>query len=228
MNNLLSVCIIHPKKANLSRLISRLPKGTQIVSCAVEQRDEYENQFEVIANTPSIVSIHYYYQDYGIDFDFAQIRNKMDELASGDWSLHIDSDEYLGTFPEDAIAEIQAIDEAGAVGGWITISGLMYDTSHEDRVRERYSLHAGRLHKKNSGLFWEGICHEALVSNDETTAFVDTDIVLIHDGYKIDSDGFEDKGTRNGKLLIREYTRKPSKRAWNYLIKTFSTLKAKE
>lgn len=228
MSILLSVCIIHPKKANLSRLISRLPKGTQIVSCAVEQKDEFENQFEVIANTPNIVSIHYNYKDYGIDFDFSAIRNKMDELASGIWCLHIDSDEYLGTFPEDAIAEIQAIDEAGAIGGWISISGLMYDLSNEDKVRERYSFHAGRLLKRNSGLFWEGICHEALTCHDETAAFVDTDIVLMHDGYKIDDEGFEEKGTRNAKLLIREYTRKPSKRAWNYLIKTFSTLKAKE
>jgi hypothetical protein len=228
MTNLLSVCIIHPSKTNLSRLISRLPKGTQIVSCAVEQKDEFDEAFEVIANTPNIVSIRYNYKDYGIDFDFSAIRNKMDELASGKWVLHIDSDEYLATFPEDAIAEIQAIDEAGAIGGWITISGLMYDSSDEEKPRERYAFHTCRLLKRNAGLSWEGICHEIPTTNDEQVPFVDTDIVLIHDGYKIDVDGFQDKSERNGKLLIREYTRKPSKRAWNYLCKTFSTLKLKE
>jgi hypothetical protein len=52
--------------------------------------------------------------------------------------------------------------------------------------------------------------------------------MLIHDGYKLDDNGFMDKGERNAKLLIREYTRKPTNRVWNYLIKTFGILKLKD
>jgi hypothetical protein len=49
--------------------------------------------------------------------------------------------------------------------------------------------------------------------------------MLYHEGYMIEEDEFQTKGERNAKLLVREYRRHKSERNWQYLIKTFSTLK---
>jgi hypothetical protein len=221
---LLSCCIMHPEKVDLSKLLSRIPKESQIVSCIIKQVENYETQYVVIGKTSRLVSLEYHYSSYEIDFDFSAIRNFMDQEADGVWSLHIDSDEFLGTHPEELIAEVQAMNETKAVAGWTSISGIMHDSHQVDGVRERYIVHSCRLIKRNSGMFWEGICHEIPSSEIKEVAMVDTDIILIHDGYKISNELFETKGVRNGKLLLREYNRKPTKRVWNYLIKTFKTL----
>jgi hypothetical protein len=205
-----------------------LPKGVQIVSCCVKQVESYENQFQVLGITDSLVSLEYHYTDYFKDFDFSAIRNFIDQNATGRWLLHIDSDEYLGNPPEQVIAEIEAMDCSEAVAGWISIAGVMYDTSNDTHPRERYALHACRLLRRGSGITWEGICHEVPSTHGEARAFVDTDLLLIHDGYMINSEGFEDKAERNAKLLIREYMRNPTPRVWNYLKKTFSTIKLKD
>jgi len=221
---LISCCVMHPEKTNLSKWISRIPKGAQIVSCIVKQQDEYESQFEVIAETRNLVSLQYNYKSYDDDYDFSAIRNFIDAKAWGTWLLHIDSDEYIANPMEEIIDEIEAMDATEAIGGWITIAGIVYKDSDKEHARERYALHACRLLKKNSLLKWEGICHEVPSGNDEPVPMVDTNIVLIHDGYVIEHNDFVKKAERNGKLLIREYTRKPTQRVWNYLIKTFKTL----
>jgi hypothetical protein len=220
--------VLHPKNADLSKWVARLPKGVQIVSCCVQQVESWENQFNVVAITDKLVSLEYFFTDYGVDYDFSAIRNFIDQNATGKWLLHIDSDEYIGCHPEQVIAEIEDIDAAGADAGWITIAGMMYKTSNEIHPRERYALHACRLIRRGSGITWEGICHEVPTTHGEARPFVDTDIILIHDGYMIESEDFEEKAERNAKLLIREYTRKPTPRVWNYLIKTFSTIKLKD
>ena len=221
---LLSVCVMHPKECNLSMLISRLPKDAQIVSCTIEKVDEYEKQFELIADTPKIVTLQYRYKSYDVDFDFSAIRNMMDFYASGKWVLHIDSDEYIANHPDDVIDEIQSMDAEGVVAGWTSIAGITLDKPIDSQVRQRYALHNCRLFKKNSGINWEGICHEIPTTNGNELPFHDTNIILIHDGYAIDEIAFNPKAERNAKLLIREYTRKPTQRVWNYLVKTFTHL----
>jgi len=218
---LLSVCIMHPKECNLSMLISRLPKDVQIVSCVIQQVDEYDEQFELIADTPKIVTLQYKYKSYDVDFDFSAIRNKMDFYASGKWVLHIDSDEYIANHPQDVIDEIQAMDDEGCVAGWTSIAGITFDKPENAVVRERYATHNLRLFKKNSGIEWEGICHEVPTTKCDELPFHDTNIILIHDGYAIEKESFTPKAERNAKLLIREYTRKPTQRVWTYLIRTF-------
>ena len=224
----LSCCVMHPKKADLSKWVASIPKGAQIVSCIINQQDEFEDKFEVIAETKNIVSLQYNYKSYDEDFDFSEIRNFMDSKAWGQWLLHIDSDESIATNINELYDELYAIDDTEAKAGWITIAGVMYKESSTKHPRERYALHACRLFRKNAGIKWEGICHEIPSELGAETPMVDTNIILLHDGYMIDDDGFQTKSERNGKLLIREYKRKPTVRCWNYLIKTFTNLKLKE
>lgn len=221
---LLSVCVMHPKECNLSMLISRLPKDAQIVSCMIEKVDEYDEQFELIADTPKIVTLHYKYKSYDLDFDFSAIRNAMDKHASGKWVLHIDSDEYIANHPQDVIDELQSMDEQGVVAGWTSIAGITFNNPIDAPIRDRYALHNCRLFKRNSGINWEGICHEIPTTNGDELPFHDTNIILIHDGYAIEKESFTPKAERNAKLLVREYTRKPTQRVWNYLVKTFTHL----
>lgn len=216
---------MHPKDCNLSMLVSRLPKDAQIVSCIIEQSDDYQEQFELIANTENIVSIHYKYNDYEKDFDFAEIRNTMDSYASGKWVLHIDSDEYIANHPDDVIDEIKSMEISGVVAGWTSIAGITFANSDDKHIRDRYALHNCRLFKKHTGISWEGIVHEVPTTNDKELPFHDTNIILIHDGYAIEESAFNPKAERNAKLLIREYTRKPTKRVWNYLVRTFQHFK---
>lgn len=224
----LSCCVMHPEKANLSKWVASIPKWSQIVSCVVKQQDEFETQFEVIAETKNLVSLQYNFKSYDEDFDFAEIRNFMDTYAWGTWLLHIDSDESIATHHNELYDELQAMNETEAEAGWISIAGIMYDNAQSNQPRERYALHACRLLRKSSGIKWQGICHETPTLDEREVAMVDTNIMLLHDGYMIDEEGFQKKATRNGKLLIREYTRKPTFRCWNYLIKTFTNLKIKE
>ncbi|MFM8759083.1 MAG: hypothetical protein ACKODS_05995, partial [Methylophilaceae bacterium] len=227
MNNdsiLLSCCVMHPEKVDLSKWTARIPKGTQIVSCVVKKVESYESQFVVIGKTNRLVSLQYLYTDYEIDFDFSAIRNFIDSEADGEWLLHIDSDEFIGSHPEEVLAEVRAMNETEAQAGWITISGIVHEPEDVTDIRERYCLHSCRLLRKSANIKWDGICHEVPNAEGKEVPMVDTDIVLIHDGYKIDKDSFQIKGVRNAKLLLREYQRKPTKRVWNYLIKTFRNL----
>lgn len=228
-NILLSVAVMHTEKTNLSKWIASLPKGIQIVSCVTVQKDKFEDEIEIIANTKNIVTFRYYYKSYDDDFDFSKVRNYMDEYASGRWILHMDADEYIGMPHDELISIVEDIDKTDAVGAWLTICGIMHKQDTATDLRERYSIAALRLVKKCEYMQWEGICHEWVDTiDDDNNKVYDSDIILIHDGYKLDDNGFMDKGERNAKLLIREYTRKPTNRVWNYLIKTFGILKLKE
>jgi len=228
-NILLSVAVMHTEKANLTKWIASLPKGVQIVSCVTVQKDDFTDEIELIADTKNIVSIRYYYKSYDDDFDFSKVRNYMDSYASGKWILHMDADEYIGMSKEELISIVEDIDKTDAVGAWLTIAGIMYKQDAVTQLRERYCIGALRLVKKCDFMKWEGICHEYVDTiDDEKKEVYDSDIMLIHDGYKLDDSGVNDKGVRNAKLLIREYSRKPTDRVWNYLIKTFGFLKLKE
>lgn len=226
---LISVAIMHNENANLRKLISTLPKGTQIVSCVTVQSNDFENEIEVIANTENIVSLKYYYKSYNEDFDFSKVRNYMDFYASGRWIVHIDSDEYVGNPKEEFLNIIEDLDKTDSIGAYLTIAGNMYRHDAVNELRERYSLPALRIIRNSNAMKWHGIVHEWADTTDENNKYVyDSNVILLHDGYLLTDEQFQDKGKRNGELLIREYTREPTKRIWNYLIKTFKYLQIKE
>lgn len=228
-NILLSVAVMHPQNSNLRKLISTLPKGVQIVSCVTIQSDSFTDEIELIANTENIVSLNYYYTSYDVDFDFSKVRNYMDSYASGEWILHIDSDEYVGNPKEELLSIIQDLNKTDAVGAYLTIAGAMYRHDAVNDLRERYANPSLRIVRNCESMKWQGIVHEWVDSIDDDRNYVyDSNVILIHDGYLITDKEFQDKGLRNGKLLIREYTRNATDRIWNYMIKTFKFLQIKE
>lgn len=226
---LLSVAIMHPENANLRKLISTLPKDAQIVSCVTVKVDKVDNEIELIANTENIVSLKYYYTSYDTDFDFSKVRNYMESYASGAWIIHIDSDEYIGNPKQEFIDIIEDLDKTNALGAYLTITGAMYKHDVVNGLRERFSIPALRIVRNCNEMQWQGIVHEWVDSIDDDNRYVyDSNVILIHDGYLITDKEFQEKGIRNGKLLIREYTRNATDRVWNYMIKTFKYLQIKE
>ena len=220
----LTVCVLYDNNENLIRWRKSLPiENVQVIALkTVHNPKLIEPQFEEVGVTTDLVGLQWTYNDFEEQFDFSYLRNKCDEYANGDWILHIDSDEYLTTPHVDLWAFLDAINETEANAGYVSVYGLLTISGN---IRDRYSHPNMRLHRRAAGLKWSGICHETIDSDAHKTVWADTEIMLYHEGYMIDQDEFQIKGERNAKLLVREYRRHKSERNWQYLIKTFSTLK---
>lgn len=220
----LTVCVLYDNNENLIRWRKALPiENVQVIALKTVCNPKLtEPIFEEIGVTADLVGLQWTYNDFEEQFDFSYLRNKCDEYANGDWILHIDSDEYLTTSEVDLWAFLDVIDDSEAGAGYVSVYGLLTKNSN---IRERYINPNARLHRRSAGLKWSGICHETLDESMHKGTWADTEIMLYHEGYMIEQDEFQIKGERNAKLLVREYRRHKSERNWNYLIKTFSTLK---
>jgi glycosyltransferase involved in cell wall biosynthesis len=220
----LTVCVLYEDNDNLVRWRKALPiDNVQVIALKTNYDDKLtEPTLEEVGVTPNLVALQWNYNDFEEQFDFSYLRNKCDEYAQGDWILHIDSDEYLTTPHVDLWAFLDALDDTDAVAGYVTIYGLQ---NQKEKLRMRYAFQNMRLHKRSAGLKWSGICHETIDSDAHKHTWADTEIMLYHEGYMIDEEDYQKKCERNAKLLIREYTREKNKRNWNYLIKTFSSIK---
>lgn len=219
----LTACVLYEDNDNLVRWRKALPiDNVQVVALKTVHNPELKEPFfEEIGVTTDLVALQWNYNDFEEQFDFSYLRNKCDEYANGDWILHIDSDEYLTTPHVDLWAFLEAIDDSEANAGYVSVYGLL---NRGLNVRERYMNANARLHRRSAGLKWSGICHETLDDAMHKGTWADTEIMLYHEGYMISQEDFIKKGERNGKLLVREYRRYKSKRNWQYLVKTLSTL----
>jgi glycosyltransferase involved in cell wall biosynthesis len=219
-----SICVPYQKEDDLRTWRESLPqKGIQIVAC----RTVVDNKMtgiikEVIGKTDGLIGLQITYSDYENQYDFAEVRNYLDSHATGDWIIHIDSDERLAISHEEFWRQMYVLNESDADAAFLSIGGISNETKPEDVYRNRYCLAAMRIHRKKANIHWKGICHETLGIENKSITIADTDIFLFHSGYAIDEEKTLMKLERNGKLMVREYTREKSKRNWDYLINTFS------
>lgn len=226
----LTVCVLYTAKDDLIEWRKALPisKGEhklQVVALRTEQSDEVtEPELEVIGDTELLTGLVWRYNDFDTQFDFAYLRNVMDTYARGAWIMHIDADERLTTPHADLWANLEALDKSGAPAGMLSIYGMIYGVSQNNRP-ERYINANMRLHRKSAGLKWSGICHETIdAAAHEIGMFADTEIMLFHLGYSNGLEVQKQKAERNARLMIREYLREKSQRNWEYLIRTFGFL----
>lgn len=221
-----SICVAYQNGDDLVSWRKALPeKGVQIVACrtAFKQIDKNAKSGKlVLGSSEDIVALHANYLDYDTDFDFSDVRNFMDEQATGDWIIHIDADERLAIPHEEFWAQMYALNESGANAAFLSIAGISNEEKPTDVYRKRYCLASLRIHRKASNIRWKGICHETLDIENKEITLADTGILLNHDGYAVDDASLLQKLERNAKLMVREYTREKSKRNWDYLINTFS------
>lgn len=226
-----SACVIFPEGETLTDWRASLPEDNiEVVALEISVNPRLKEPiFTYVGKTSNHVVLAWEIPNIEDYMDFSYCRNKLDEYASGDWVLHMDSDERLCSPHEDFWNFIDELDDSDADAAMLTIAGTNADIDLSIRyARTRYAGSSMRLKRRASGLKWKSICHEVLDIEGRDTVIGDTDIVLFHYGYSKTKQEIIDKTERNAKLMIREYIREKSDRNWQYLINTFSYLKTKQ
>lgn len=222
----LSVCVLYQDGDDLVSWRKSLPKkNIQVIALKTNyDKNITEPKFEVIGITDELVGLQWNYNDFESQFDFSYLRNKCDEYATGDWILHMDSDERFASPFQELWDYLEAMESEGVKGAYLSVFGV-YGEHSDATTRQRYINPNMRLFRNYSGIYWEGICHETVDNIVHKDLFADTDIMIFHKGYSANNQVMKEKCERNAKLLIREYMRDKSERNWNYLMNTFSQLK---
>lgn len=224
----LSACVIFQDGDDLKGWRDSLPEdNVEVIALRTAVNpDLKEPEFREIGRTSDHVVLSWEYPNFEDYFDFSYCRNKLDEYATGDWILHMDSDERLASPHDEFWAYLKELNTSEAVGAYVTIAGCNAEIDQEyGHMRKRYAAANLRLHRRSAFLKWKAICHENLDVIKDDITIGDTDILLYHKGYSQDTDILIEKAERNGKLMIREYTRDKSQRNWDYLVNTFAYLK---
>lgn len=225
-----SACVIFPEGESLRDWRDSLPQeNIEIVAIETSINPALKEPiFTNVGSTGDTIVLAWEVPNFEDYWDFAYLRNKLNEHATGKWIVHIDSDERLAMTHEQFWDNIKALDESDAVAAGLTIVGLKSELDERvGYVRQRYAGANLRIIRNHQGVKWKAICHEHLDLHGEDVIVADTDILLWHLGYNLSGEQLRDKAERNAKLMIREYTREKSDRNWNYLINTFSYHKQK-
>ena len=226
-----SVCVIFPEGESLRDWRESLPEeNIEIVAVETSINPKLKEPiFTYVGRTGDTVVLAWEVPNFEDYWDFGYLRNKLNEHATGDWIVHIDSDERLAMTHEQFWDNIKALDETDAVAAGLTIVGMRSELDERvGYVRQRYAGPNLRIIRNHQGVKWKAICHEHLDLHGEDVIVADTDILLWHLGYNLGTEELKDKAERNAKLMIREYTREKSERNWNYLVNTFSYLQQKQ
>ena len=225
-----SACVIFPEGESLTEWRASLPEDNiEVVALQTSVNPRLKEPiFTYVGRTGDHVVLAWEIPNFEDYFDFAYCRNKLNEYATGEWIIHIDSDERLAMRHDEFWQNMKALDESDAVAAGLTITGMRSEIDERvGYVRQRYAGANLRIVRNHSGVHWKAICHEHLDLMDEDVTVADTDILLWHLGYNRSAEELRDKAERNAKLMIREYTREKSDRNWQYLINTFSYHKTK-
>jgi hypothetical protein len=226
-----SACVIFPEGESLTEWRASLPEDNiEVVALQITVNPRLkEPVFSEVGAIEGHKVLSWEVPNIEDYFDFSYCRNKLDEYATGEWILHMDSDERLCSPHEDFWGYIDELNESDAEAAMLTIAGTNPEIDENIKyARTRYAGSSMRLKRRASGLKWKSICHEVIDIEKRDSVIGDTDIVLFHYGYSKSQEDIIKKTERNAKLMIREYTREKSDRNWQYLINTFSYLKTKQ
>lgn len=226
----LSICVIYEEGVNLKKWKEALPPtdkyNIEIVALKTSVNSSIEAPSEsVIGKADTLIGLSLEYPSYFDYFDFSECRNILDKHATGDWILHVDSDEFLSNQYEDFWGYIEALNKSDADAAWVSIAGISYEGNGEKPYAKRYNIPSLRLHRKSASIEWAGICHETLDTKGREVIIADSEILFHHSGYAIEREDMIKKCERNAKLMVREYIREKSERNWKYLRDTFSLIK---
>lgn len=223
----LSICVLYPEGQTLHEWKRWVPTGPDVQIVALQTKINPElkqKKIEVIGQSDNLVGIQVEFTNFEENFDFSECRNILDQHATGEWILHIDSDERLLNPYEELRDHITALGQTEAQASWVSIVGVSFEALDELQRAKRYNIPSLRLYKNNQGFKWVGICHETLDVNG-TAVISESELILGHSGYAIGEQEMLGKCERNAKLMVREYSSRKTERNWSYLVETFSLIK---
>ena len=226
-----SACVIFPEGESLTEWRASLPEDNiEVVALQITVNPRLKDPvFSEVGAIEGHKVLSWEVPNIEDYFDFSYCRNKLDEYATGEWILHMDSDERLCSPHDDFWGYIDELNDSESEAAMLTIAGTNPEIDESIKyARTRYAGSSMRLKRRASGLKWKSICHEVIDIEKRDSIIGDTDIVLFHYGYSKSQEDIIKKTERNAKLMIREYTREKSDRNWQYLINTFSYLKTKQ
>lgn len=148
------------------------------------------------------------------DWNFSDARNAAKMLATGEWILSLDTDEYV---IQNQIGRIlETIQSKPKKTGAIEVSILSHIPCTEKKEPE--VTRAARLFRNDPAINWQCRIHETVQFSLEEEGYL-TDhstITLIHEGYEISESGMIKKLERNLDLIMLEYATTKKQQIKNY------------
>ncbi len=148
--------------------------------------------------------------------DFSAIRNIGINLATKTWIFFIDADEVLKKGSIKNLKEFLIMLDYNSISNVIISPLIVNSNSHAIRDVKR-------ILKKNDGVFYYGCIHEEPRKNIEKLGadlihlFIDN-VILEHDGYKMEIVKLKDKANRNTDLLKKMISVEPHNPRWKYFL----------
>ncbi|MFD7525759.1 glycosyltransferase family 2 protein [Paenibacillus chitinolyticus] len=146
--------------------------------------------------------------------DFAEIRNRLNDLASGDWIFQLDADEALIGDGAELRAFLRLFYDCPAEALVVSPKIVNHDGSELTLTR--------RIYRREDGLLYYGVIHEDLRREmDERGAdlrHLMTNFTLSHDGYEPKVIKAKNKHERNIRLEEQMVSREPDNIRWHYFL----------
>ena len=203
---LLSICTISStkdKKERLKIFLENLPKAPEIELIFVETisreyLDEIPNK--VIREDIRFRQAEYYYYTNIMEFDEA--RNYAKSLATGDWIMVLDMDEYLPSILIPSLLDIlnrYKNSDYLAVNIGVASSGRNFKT----HTYERIHTEALRIFKNLPLIKFYGHIHETIVHCIPEDRIIHSGLTINHFGYDVEKEDIMAKFDRNLKGLCK-------------------------
>lgn len=147
-------------------------------------------------------------------WNFSDARNAAKVLATGEWILSLDTDEYV---IQNQIGKIlRTIESKPKRVAGIEVSILSHIPCTEKKTPE--VTRAVRLFRNDPSIKWQSRIHETVQFSLEEEGYLteDSTITLVHEGYEISDSEMIKKLERNLDLIMNEYAFTKKQQIKNY------------
>jgi hypothetical protein len=183
----------------LGRMLASLPKGIEVCIVNTVQSDmdyfQIDDCFEHEGN--DFRTGTWYYKN----FSFSKARNHSIDLATNDWCMWMDSDDYLLPQFHDDVKDLVNL-PLGVGGVMMGCFGSQLPYNKGDKT-EYYAVPHLRAFRKSTGARFNGLVHEQIQPQIEAARFhiTTSSIMIAHMGYIATRDEMQARFERNVRLL---------------------------
>ena len=186
----------------LQRMLASLPKGVEVCIVQTVESDmdffQIDDTFEHEGN--EFRTGTWYYKN----FSFAKARNHSIDLATNDWCMWMDSDDYLLPQFHDDVKDLVKLPPG--VGG-VQMGCFGVQTPYEAGQKfEYYAVPHLRAFRKSTGARFKGLVHEQIQPQLETMKYhiAMSSIMIAHMGYVATREQLQARFERNVKLMAAQ------------------------